>query len=69
MTDFLTTPEVAEILHCSVSKLEKSRCSGALQIPFIRCGRLILYPRNELQKWLTGQELHTNTSQYIPHKA
>ena len=64
MIDLLNTEGAAKILKCSVSKLNKGRCLGTLDIPFIKNGRQVLYARSDLLKWLERHR-HQSTSEYL----
>ena len=62
-TEWLRTPEAAQFLRMSASKLNKARCSGDLGIPFAKAGRTVLYSRAQLNEWLMAH-ICSNTSEY-----
>ena len=60
----MKTPDAAALLRCSESKLNKARCHGMLQIPYVRIGRGIFYNEADLLAWLEKQR-HMSTSEYV----
>ena len=56
MLNFVNPKQAAQILKCSVSKLNKGRCMGTLDIPFIKIGHQVLYDEGDLLKWLEARE-------------
>lgn len=59
--DFLKQKEVAAILRKSVAWCERARWEGGGP-PFIKVGRNVLYPRDDLMEWLQAHELFTSTT-------
>ena len=58
--EWLTVPEVADLLRCSVRSVhEKTR---ARQLPLRKHGRTILFSRDEITQWLDGCELEQVTT-------
>lgn len=56
---YLKQQEVAEILNVRTQTLNQWRCSQKQQIPYIKVGRVILYPEQAFYSWL---ESHQNYS-------
>jgi excisionase family DNA binding protein len=46
----MTTQEVANYLHCSVSTVRRSLMSG--QIPHYRLGKIVRFRRSDIDHWL-----------------
>ena len=61
--ELLKVADAAKFLGCSQSKLNKARCFGSLQIPYVRIGRGIFYNKADLLAWLE-QHRHLSTSEY-----
>jgi predicted DNA-binding transcriptional regulator AlpA len=53
--DYLTTPEVAALLRCSVSLLTKDRDKRDDLPPYVRVGSRILYRRADIEAWADQQ--------------
>lgn len=51
-TKYLTQKEVSKILDVKVTTLNSWRCSRKYNIPYIKLGRVILYPSVEFYAWL-----------------
>jgi predicted DNA-binding transcriptional regulator AlpA len=50
---YLTTRELAKLLHRSEQSIHNARLSGEGTYPrFIRVGRQVLYPETEVRAWL-----------------
>ncbi|MDH4242066.1 MAG: helix-turn-helix domain-containing protein [Phycisphaerae bacterium] len=61
--ELITTIELAEILGIKAGTLEKSRCTGALGIPFVRIGRLIRYRVCDVEAYLASNLVeHTSAT-------
>jgi hypothetical protein len=50
--EFLTTEQLAQRLKISPSLLEKSRCTGSLDIPYLYVGKCVRYPVRQLDTWV-----------------
>lgn len=50
--DFLNQKEVSAILGVKVITLNHWRCIKRYNIPYIKIGRVILYPEQEFKVWL-----------------
>lgn len=48
----LSTPEAAAVLGCTPDTLVTWRCTKAVNIPFVRIGRLVRYRRVDLDAFL-----------------
>jgi hypothetical protein len=48
-----STETLAEHLSVSASLIEKARCTGSLDIPFIRIGRVVRYPASSVSEWIS----------------
>ena len=48
---YYKTQDVAEILDCSVSKLEADRWLKR-GLPYVKIGNLVRYPSSVIEKWL-----------------
>jgi hypothetical protein len=57
-----TSKEVAEIRRCEPCTLEAERSRGSGP-PFIKSGRLVLYPGHLLLEWMEGRVV-TNTQRF-----
>lgn len=55
--DYFTEKELAEVLRLSPLTLQKNRCLGKGHPPFIKIGRLVLYPKKEFNSWMSGQRV------------
>jgi hypothetical protein len=58
----LRTLGAAGYLGLSKSTLEKDRCEGRLNIPYIKAGKAVLYDTADLDCWLAARR-RTNTSE------
>jgi hypothetical protein len=47
-----STETLAERLSVSPSLIEKARCTGSLDIPFVRIGRVVRYPAHTVSAWV-----------------
>jgi len=61
MNEWLTVPEVAERLRCSVRSVHERTRRRAL--PMRKHGRTILFSAAELEAWLDGAPLEQITTQ------
>lgn len=52
--DYFSEDEMADILRIKKSTLTKNRCNGEKHPPFIKFGRVILYPKKEVSEWFGG---------------
>jgi hypothetical protein len=53
LPDLLTTLQAAELIGVKPNTLPADRCGRrTFNIGFVRCGRLIRYPKLEVGKWL-----------------
>lgn len=52
--EFYTEKELAEILRCSVSRLQKDRCQKK-GIPYLKWGMSVLYSKAEVKKYVESQ--------------
>lgn len=59
----LNEKQAAEILDCSIYKMQKDRRIGS-PIPFIKIGKSVRYDKNDVIAYLTNQRF-VSTSQYI----
>lgn len=55
LSSFLRTPELADRLGISASKLNKLRCTGDGP-PFVKFGRDVLYDTEAVDAWLKAQQ-------------
>jgi len=46
------TVTLAEHLSVSPSLIEKARCTGSLNIPFVRIGKSVRYPAHMVSIWV-----------------
>jgi hypothetical protein len=46
------TITLAEHLSVSPSLIEKARCTGSLNIPFVRIGKAVRYPAHIVSAWV-----------------
>ena len=46
------TATLAEHLSVSSSLIEKARCTGTLNIPFVRIGKAVRYPAKSVSEWV-----------------
>jgi excisionase family DNA binding protein len=60
--DFLTTPQVAEILGLAENTLEIWRHRGGIGPKFLKFGRAVRYRRSDLESWINSQT-RTSTHQ------
>lgn len=65
--DYLTRPEAARMLRCSVSTMERMALDGS-GVPFIKLGAgkkraRVVYRRSDIETWLRAQTF-TSTSEY-----
>ena len=58
----LDQKQVSEILRKSPAWLERLRWSGEDGPPFIRIGRNIRYPENELIEWINSKPMSTTAN-------
>lgn len=63
LPEFLTPPELAELLRTTTNSLGQDRHLGR-GVPFVRAGRRILYARGAVLRYL-----QTNTFQQSPGRA
>lgn len=49
---YLSQKDVAKILNIKVSTLNHWRCVKRYEIPYIKLGRVIMYPESEFAIWL-----------------
>lgn len=59
-TQYLTQKEVAEILGIKLSTLNHHRCikaKGWENLPYIKLGKIIRYPREEFFNWFNSKML------------
>ena len=49
---YLNQKDIAKILNIKVSTLNHWRCVKRYEIPYIKLGRVIVYPESEFIKWL-----------------
>ena len=54
--------QAAEMLGCSVHKMQKDRRTGS-PIPFVKIGRSVRYKITDIQSYIENQS-YTSTSQY-----
>jgi hypothetical protein len=47
-----STETLAEHLSVSPSLIEKARCTGSLNIPFLRIGKAVRYPVKSVSEWV-----------------
>ena len=59
---FLTTIDLAKLLHVSPKTLERKRMEGNGPA-FMKSGRRVLYSTSEIEKWL-AENTFSSTSQY-----
>ncbi|NCB49574.1 MAG: DNA-binding protein [Alphaproteobacteria bacterium] len=52
MTKYLNQKQAAEILGIRIQTLNQWRCSKKQNIPYIKIGRVILYPENQFFNFL-----------------
>lgn len=57
-TKYLTQKEVSKILNIQVATLNQWRCSKKYNMPYIKLGRVILYPSVEFYIWLESFSQH-----------
>lgn len=57
---YLTQKEVSKILNIQVQTLNHWRCTNKHIIPYIKLGRVILYPLDQFYEWLNSNSLNTN---------
>ena len=62
VSQLLTTRELADYLRVSVSCLEKQRSCGKAHPTYTRIGRRILYELQDVQDFLSANEVNTNTT-------
>ena len=54
-TLLLTTKQAAEALAISPRKLWAMTFEDKPGLPFVRCGRLVRYPVDDLKRWIVSQ--------------
>lgn len=54
--EVMTTQEVAEYLKVPVKLLEQWRWSKAVNLPFIKLGRLVRYNKSDVDKYLQSKK-------------
>ena len=55
--DYFTEKELAVILRMSPNTLQKNRSLGKGHPPFIKVGKMVLYPRKEFDAWIKSHRL------------
>ncbi len=50
----IRTPAAARYVGLSPSTLEKDRLTGALGIPFLKLGKIVVYDTEQLDEWLAA---------------
>jgi hypothetical protein len=64
--EYLSEDEIVEVLKIKKTTLAKNRCIGKGHPPFIKCGRAILYPKQEFKNWIKNfrviKEMATNAN-------
>lgn len=53
--NLMTTEECAEMLRCSPRTLEVDRCRRRWRVPYLHCGRKVVYDRSAVLQWLAAQ--------------
>lgn len=53
---FFTEAELAKLLKCSKSRLQKERYAGR-GCPFIKDGRRVLYPKSDVQEYINANRV------------
>jgi hypothetical protein len=56
------TPAAAKYLGLAAGTLIVGRCTGKLDIPYIKIGRAVVYERAALDQWLAAQPVRRSTS-------
>lgn len=64
MTDYLTTKELAGILHIKPNTLERMRTHRECPIPWTKFGGRVLYAKSDVQAYLDSQT-RTNVNNTI----
>ncbi|MCB1783732.1 MAG: helix-turn-helix domain-containing protein [Alphaproteobacteria bacterium] len=62
MTKLLTEKDAAQMLGCSVHKMQKDRRIGS-PLPFVKIGRSVKYRLSDLESYIE-QQSYTSTAQY-----
>ena len=61
-TTYITETQLSELTHRSQKSWQRDRIIGG-GIPFIRCGRKILYDMNDVTEWMNSRKFQS-TSEY-----
>ena len=76
MIKYLTQKQVSEILNVKISTLNHHRCTRNknFDMPYVKVGRVILFPEEKFYEWLQGklllqkklkQENHSGLNQVV----
>jgi hypothetical protein len=52
---YLKPKEAAELLRTTVPALATQRCLGRPTPPYVKCGKTVLYDRDQLFAWMESQ--------------
>ena len=62
MTALLTQREAARLLSVSVRSLERWRCSGVIDLPYVKLGNSVRYQLEIIQRFIASRTIR-NTSE------
>lgn len=61
--EYFTQKEVADIIGVKVPTLNHWRCVKRYKIPYVKLGRIILYPKDAFNGWLAKYARNIGTNE------